>query len=81
MMNNEPTGWICPRCKRSNAPSRQECVCSTTEGKATIVWPDPPRYVPDWTYRPWPYTWPYYPVTICTSSTSIPAIEGLQVWQ
>jgi phage FluMu protein Com len=27
----EELGWICPRCKKSNAPSVKQCSCVQTE--------------------------------------------------
>lgn len=26
-MSNIPTGWLCPRCSRMNAPTVQQCSC------------------------------------------------------
>ena len=45
-------GWICPRCKASNAPTRQQCGC----GVATVPNPYPvspwPKKKPGWPYAP-----------------------------
>lgn len=35
-----PTGWVCPRCGRVNAPHVDQCVCKPDELQGVItVWP------------------------------------------
>jgi hypothetical protein len=29
-----PTGWVCPKCKRANAPSVRECACYWESGES-----------------------------------------------
>ena len=31
----EKLGWICPRCKKSNAPEMKQCLCVQTEDSNT----------------------------------------------
>lgn len=31
MENQTPTGWVCPRCGKVNAPTEKSCPCSKEE--------------------------------------------------
>lgn len=57
------TGWICPRCKASNAPKVKQCACSVVH---RVEFVEPWRYI--WTWQP-PYFYPPYIVTISSGST------------
>jgi predicted RNA-binding Zn-ribbon protein involved in translation (DUF1610 family) len=63
-----PTGWVCPKCGKVNAPWVASCDC-----KAQIVYVSYPVYVPPYTpyYPTYPYT-PYYPspTWIITNNTT-----------
>jgi hypothetical protein len=64
-------GWMCPRCKKVNAPGVEKCDCKEDTNdfeslkkhlKEYGYIPQKPIipyiYYPDWTYRPF---WPFYP--------------------
>ena len=71
-------GWICPRCKKVNAPDVKQCDCKQEKNdfeelKKYIGEPEPiPQYYPDWPYKPYPYPyWTHYPYYyVWTTTTS-----------
>lgn len=49
-------GWICPRCRKSNAPDVKSCDCSDDTASVPIpapisptIWPYPGRIMPPYT--------------------------------
>lgn len=46
-MSSNPTGWICPRCQRVNAPTVLCCQCGQRESQFELSPPQPPCAPPD----------------------------------
>ena len=66
-------GWICPRCRRVNAPTVSECPCSPPSAEVPSVWlPLPPLPPP----IPWVFPVIY---TQGTSSHTYTVPPGSQV--
>ena len=62
-------GWVCPRCEKVNAPWRETCDCVAGVKPAPAPYYPAPTYVPDWTWRPWPW-YPPYTITLCSTTAS-----------